>query len=242
MAFERNRLRAICFDVDGTLRDTDDQFVTRLARLISPLASSRAQTSQKTWRARLSWQSRIREIRCSPWATAWESMRLLNRIGDWIYHPGPAGQPVPAPMIEGTHEMLKRLQPEFSLAIVSSRGQKVTMDFLNQHGLLPFFKFVATSQTCQHTKPWPDPIYRAAQELDVPVHACLMVGDTIVDIQAGKACGAQTAGVLCGFGEERELRGGRCGPDFGEHNGFVSGFEFLIILPPYCVFINICYN
>jgi FMN phosphatase YigB (HAD superfamily) len=39
VAFERNRLRAICFDVDGTLRDTDDQFVMRLARLISPLAS-----------------------------------------------------------------------------------------------------------------------------------------------------------------------------------------------------------
>ena len=35
---------------------------------------------------------------------------------------------------------------------------------------------------------------------------CLMVGDTAVDIRAGKAAGAQTAGVLCGFGEEKELR------------------------------------
>jgi phosphoglycolate phosphatase len=36
--------------------------------------------------------------------------------------------------------------------------------------------------------------------------ACLMVGDTVVDILAGKAAGAQTAGVLCGFGEAKELR------------------------------------
>jgi phosphoglycolate phosphatase-like HAD superfamily hydrolase len=35
---------------------------------------------------------------------------------------------------------------------------------------------------------------------------CLMIGDTTVDIRAGKAAGAQAVGVLCGFGEEAELR------------------------------------
>ncbi len=35
---------------------------------------------------------------------------------------------------------------------------------------------------------------------------CLMIGDTTVDIRAGKRAGAQTLGVLCGFGEEKELR------------------------------------
>jgi len=33
-----------------------------------------------------------------------------------------------------------------------------------------------------------------------------MVGDTTVDIRAGKSAGTQTIGVLCGFGEENELR------------------------------------
>jgi phosphoglycolate phosphatase len=32
-----------------------------------------------------------------------------------------------------------------------------------------------------------------------------MVGDTSVDMRAGKAAGAQTVGVLCGFGEQAEL-------------------------------------
>jgi phosphoglycolate phosphatase-like HAD superfamily hydrolase len=40
----------------------------------------------------------------------------------------------------------------------------------------------------------------------VELEACLMVGDTTVDIRAGKAAGVQTVGVLCGFGEEKELR------------------------------------
>jgi phosphoglycolate phosphatase len=33
-----------------------------------------------------------------------------------------------------------------------------------------------------------------------------MIGDTTVDMRAGKSAGAQTVGVLCGFGEEAELR------------------------------------
>jgi phosphoglycolate phosphatase-like HAD superfamily hydrolase len=40
---------------------------------------------------------------------------------------------------------------------------------------------------------------------------CLMIGDTPVDILAGKRAGAQTVGLLCGFGTEGELR--RAGAD-----------------------------
>ncbi len=32
-----------------------------------------------------------------------------------------------------------------------------------------------------------------------------MIGDTAVDVQAGRAAGAQTVGVLSGFGEAYEL-------------------------------------
>ena len=39
-----------------------------------------------------------------------------------------------------------------------------------------------------------------------------MVGDTTVDMRAARAAGTQGIGVLCGFGEEAELR--RAGADF----------------------------
>jgi phosphoglycolate phosphatase-like HAD superfamily hydrolase len=41
--------------------------------------------------------------------------------------------------------------------------------------------------------------------MGVPVEACLMVGDTPIDIHTGVAAGAQTIGVLCGFGNRYEL-------------------------------------
>ena len=58
----------------------------------------------------------------------------------------------------------------------------------------------------KHTKPFPDPIFWAAEQMGVPAANCLMIGDTTVDIRAGRSAGAQTVGVLCGFGEEFELR------------------------------------
>ena len=101
--------------------------------------------------------------------------------------------------------MLERLSQRYPLAVVSARDTRTTMDFLNQFNLAPYFKCIATDQTCEHTKPFPDPILWAAREMGVLPEACLMVGDTTVDIRAGKAAGAQTVGVLCGFGEAAEL-------------------------------------
>ena len=65
---------------------------------------------------------------------------------------------------------------------------------------------MATAQTCDHTKPYPDPILWAARQMNIPPENCLMIGDTTVDILAARAAGAQSVGVLCGFGEEDELR------------------------------------
>jgi phosphoglycolate phosphatase-like HAD superfamily hydrolase len=78
--------------------------------------------------------------------------------------------------------------------------------FLGQFNLSPFFTAVATAQTCEHTKPYPDPILWAAEKMGVHPTECLMIGDTTVDILAARAAKAQSVGVLCGFGEKNELK------------------------------------
>jgi phosphoglycolate phosphatase len=45
-----------------------------------------------------------------------------------------------------------------------------------------------------------------AEQLGIDPSACLVVGDTTLDIRAGKAAGAQTVAVLSGFGKGAELR------------------------------------
>jgi phosphoglycolate phosphatase-like HAD superfamily hydrolase len=97
------------------------------------------------------------------------------------------------------------------MAVISARGQAGTLGFLESCGITDLFTCVATSQTCEYTKPFPHPVRWAAERMGCRPDEVLMVGDTTVDIRAGKSAGAQTVGVLCGFGTEGELR--RSGAD-----------------------------
>ena len=108
-------------------------------------------------------------------------------------------------LIDGVEQTIKKLHSIYPLAIVTARGQRSTLDFLEHFDLSRYFQVIVTAQTCRYTKPFPDPLFFAAQQLSVSPTDCLMVGDTTVDIRAGKAAGAQTIGVLCGFGELDEL-------------------------------------
>lgn len=70
---------------------------------------------------------------------------------------------------------------------------------------------VVSALSAERIKPHPAPVLYAAEALGLPVENCVMVGDTTVDIRAGRHARAQTVGVLCGFGERDELE--RAGAD-----------------------------
>jgi phosphoglycolate phosphatase-like HAD superfamily hydrolase len=137
---------------------------------------------------------------------------VIVSLGDHLYDLGIGATPQPFQLVNGVPEMLSSLRKYYPLSIISARGQKSTSRFLAQFDLAPLFKAVATGQTCRHTKPYADPIKWAASRMGVTASACLMVGDTVVDILCGKKAGAQTAGVLCGFGDQKELE--KAGADY----------------------------
>jgi HAD superfamily hydrolase (TIGR01549 family) len=212
MPLDIERIQALCFDVDGTLSDTDDQFVTRLFKLFRPLYSSRL-LSQRMVRGLSRWLVMAME---TPGNLAYTVVDR-SHMDDTVLYPlqqrfGRQDKPAPSFwLMEGVAEMLAGLSGRYPLAVVSARNQAGTQAFLRQFSLEDHFRVVATARTCQYTKPFPDPVLWAAQEMGVAPEHCLMIGDTTVDIRAGRAAGAQTVGVLCGFGEEKELQ--RAGAD-----------------------------
>jgi N-acetyl-D-muramate 6-phosphate phosphatase len=109
-------------------------------------------------------------------------------------------------LVPGVDEMLVRLKGHYPMAVVSARDEETILAFLEYFGLTQYFDVIITGLSAEHTKPYPDPVLLAAHKLGLPPEKCLMIGDTTVDIRAGKSAGAQTVGVLCGFGEEAELK------------------------------------
>ncbi len=210
MPLDPARIRALCFDVDGTLSDTDDLMVAILTNLLRPLYIPSPGKDP---------QHAARRFVMASEAPANFLIGLPDIIGmddeifalaDWVARKF-FKKPKKYLLIPGVKEILVELAKRYPLAIVSARDERTTRLFLEQFDLLPLFKCIAAAQTCKHTKPFPDPILWAAGRMGVPPETCLMIGDTTVDIRAGKAAGAQTVGVLCGFGEEEELR--RSGAD-----------------------------
>ncbi|OGN81234.1 MAG: hypothetical protein A2X24_12905 [Chloroflexi bacterium GWB2_54_36] len=210
MALDIPRIAAICFDVDGTLSDTDELWVHRLQRILIPL---RFMLPGKQTRRTARWLVMGLETPGNWGYELLDRLRLDDEAGRLINAVARRKdeKAKPLPVIPGIPRMVATLQERYPLAIVSARGERTTLQFLEQHNLGTSFGAVATALTSAHTKPFPDPVYWAAGQLGVPAERCLMVGDTTVDIRAGKAAGAQTVGVLCGFGSERELR--RAGAD-----------------------------
>lgn len=211
MPIDVTRVKAICFDVDGTLSDTDDQFVQKLVRWMKPTRILFGRHNlQKIARRMVMFTEGP-----GNWAYSLaDRMGLDSKIvavGDRLYEMGIGNSTQPFLLIDGVMDMLESLRNHYPLSIISVRGQKSTNRFLQQFDLSSYFVAVATGQTCVHTKPYPDPLEWAAKKMGVPSSTCLMVGDTVMDIFTGKKAGAQTVGVLCGFGDKNELE--RAGAD-----------------------------
>jgi N-acetyl-D-muramate 6-phosphate phosphatase len=211
MPLDIQRIKAICFDIDGTLSDTDDLYIQKILPYVRPFR----------------WLSPQKE----PAFLARRLVMSMETPGNDLYHlldrfgmdalAGKVYSRINRSMkpkslkkfmiVPGTEQVLETLEQHFPLAVVSAGSHTSIFGFLEAFSILPRFKAVATSQTCEYTKPFPHPVIWAARQMNVDPADCLMVGDTVVDIRAGKAAGAQTVGVLCGFGEEKELR--RAGAD-----------------------------
>lgn len=209
MPLDVNRIKGICFDVDGTLSDTDNQMVDSVFKLVKPLSFVFRNTDFSIFSRRLVMAVEtpgnlilsIPDILGLDDELMWWAEKM-SRWSNKEYH---------FLLIPKVVELLIQLSKSYPLAVVSARNQHGTMRFLNQFNLLPFFCTIITGQTCRHTKPFPDPILHAANQMGLRPYQLLMVGDTTVDILSARRAGAQSVGVLCGFGEECELR--RAGAD-----------------------------
>ena len=201
MPINPQKVQAFCFDVDGTLSDTDDLYAQKVSKFLPPILFK---DPEHTARRLVMWIESPGNALLGLADTLHlddEMVAVINWLNRHRKHFDKKFL-----LVHGVDEMLKQLHGRYPMSVVSARDEKGTMAFLEQYDLVKYFDVVVTGLSAKYTKPYPDPILLAAQRMKVAPENCLMIGDTTVDIRAGKSAGAQTVGVLCGFGEEPELR------------------------------------
>ncbi len=211
MGLDISRIRALCFDIDGTLSDTDDVMVNRLSRSLQPISFLFPNQNPVVIARRLvmMFETPGNFLYGLPDRFGFDDhlAKLNMRLREFF----PRSRPPHFQIIPGTQEMLHYLNLRYPMAVVSARGEISSAIFLEQFEIKELFSCIATARTAPRTKPYPDPILWAADQMQVEPAECLMIGDTTVDILSAKRAGAQSVGVLCGFGERRELE--RAGAD-----------------------------
>jgi phosphoglycolate phosphatase len=96
-------------------------------------------------------------------------------------------------------------------ATATTKGSPTSRAVLAQFGLLEYFDHVQGTDGFP-CKPAPDVILNALAALDAKPEDCLMVGDSVADMEAGRRAGVQICAVRYGYGNPEELA--RFEPDY----------------------------
>ncbi len=203
-------IKALCFDVDGTLSDTDDMYAGKVyPYLPRSLFSDPAHTARRLvmWvespgNALLGFADKVGVDDEMGAFIDWFSRARPNTTRKFLLVPGVA-------------EMLAALKGRYPMAIVSARHEKSTMRFLEQFDLVKYFDVIVTGLSAAHTKPFPDPIFLAAQKMGVKPEECLMIGRYDRGYPGRQICGSTDRGRAMWFRRRKRVEryGSRFDPE-----------------------------
>ncbi len=97
----------------------------------------------------------------------------------------------------------------FRLAVVSNKPERFTRRILAGKGLVDPFVIVLGGDSLPTMKPDSEPLNHAARVLGVPIERCVMVGDSLIDLEAGRSAGARVCAVAWGLLPAERLAGWR---------------------------------
>ena len=94
------------------------------------------------------------------------------------------------------------------VSVVTTKTRMYTIPLLEHFGIAHFFEIITGRENVENPKPHPEPILVTLEQMnyDKNLHDVWMIGDTKLDLIAANAANVKSIGVLCGYGEENELR------------------------------------
>lgn len=95
-------------------------------------------------------------------------------------------------------EVLEELR-DYKKAVISNKREYLSKKTLEGLGLLKYFDIVLGSDSTPEKKPSPVPVLMVLEKLNVPGSEAVIVGDSDLDIKAGKAAGVLTIAVSYGY-------------------------------------------
>lgn len=194
------KVKGILLDLDGTIVDSRDAYREAAKTAFTAMG-------QNTFNIRLVTEIPKRleqDIPIDDLVKGIDVNRFLH-IYFKAYYEATAVKTRPLPNVADT---LAKLSEKAKLALTTRRSvsKEEVIEELAKFGLAGYFRNVITSLDTQNPKPSPEALIECSRQLEVKIFECLVVGDSVVDMRAGKNAGAKTVGVLSGIFSREELK------------------------------------
>jgi phosphoglycolate phosphatase len=110
-------------------------------------------------------------------------------------------------LLSPTDSTLRVLSKKAKLALITMRyvQNEVIQKELDYFGIRQYFSHIVTGIDSAKPKPSPEGLIKCREALNIEACECLIAGDSIIDIKAGKAAGIKTVALLSGLYKREEL-------------------------------------
>jgi len=218
---EAPAVRAVLFDLDGTLADTAPDLAGALNRMRT--ARGLAPISIATARPVASAGSRgLLKVGfdLDPADPEYESYKqeFLANYAERIC--------VETRLFEGMAELLDALEARWlAWGVVTNKPERFTLPLLDALHLRSRADCIVSGDTCPQAKPHPAPLLAASAALRLPEASCIYLGDDERDTQACLAAGMRSIVARYGY-----LGNGRPWESWGAHGAIGAPLELLALL------------
>jgi pyrophosphatase PpaX len=186
-----NTLKAVLFDLDGTLIDSIGLIVDAMHHAFDGFTGT--VPADSAWMAGIG-TPLFKQL--ALYARSPEELELLRekyRAYQFIHHDNVIKE------YPGTTAVLESLHSRgLVMGIVTSKGDELARRGLELTGLAKYLPVVISADSVTKYKPEPEPVLLALERLGVGADEALMMGDSPHDISSGNSAQVQTIGALWG--------------------------------------------
>ena len=188
-------MKAVLFDLDGTLIDTAADFVRIIQQMCRdeqrPVVEAEIIRTQVSEGARAMVKLVYPEMDVTDPVFLAHRQRFLNTYGDNIV--------VDTNLFEGMYPLLEELEAhQIPWGIVTNKPRRLSESLLAELNLSDRCAVLVCPEDVRNTKPDPEPMYLAAKQLDLDAKDIIYVGDHPRDIDAGRNADMYT--ILAAYG------------------------------------------
>lgn len=191
--------RLIAFDLDGTLIDSVPDLTVAVQSSLTEVGLTAP--SEELVRDWVGNGAPMLVERALTWAIEQAPAQVLQATAyDAFMRHYSAAPNALTQLYPGVQPTLNALhQQGYKLVLITNKPERFITPLLSHFELLPLFTLCLGGDSLAEKKPSPLPLLHAAQTLDIPPSASVMVGDSRHDIAAGKAAGFTTVALPYGY-------------------------------------------